>query len=106
MLILTAVWSFALECGDWNATWYCIDCYMRYSICSIARAAKKALYAHGNGQNAIRGNESTLCDVTRLNCVTVAFVLTMVRVMVPFVRALHLHVLYTYSYIYAYIYLS
>ena len=37
---------------------------MRYYICSIARAAKKALYAHGENQNAIRDNESTLCGVT------------------------------------------
>ena len=64
MFTATAYWSFALERGDWDATWYCIDCYMRYSICSIARAAKKALYAHGENQNAIRDNESTLCDVT------------------------------------------
>ena len=64
MVILTAYWSFALERGDWDATWYCFDCYMRYSICSIARAAKKAFYAHGENQNAIRDNESTLCDVT------------------------------------------
>ena len=40
LFILTAYSSFALERGDWDATWYCIDCY-------IARAAKKALYAHG-----------------------------------------------------------
>ena len=65
MFTSTAYWSFALERGDWDATWYCIDCYMRYYICSIARAAKKALYAHGDNQNAIRDNESTLCDV---NC--------------------------------------
>ena len=64
MFTSTAYWSFALERGDWDATWYCIDCYMRYYICSIARAAKKALYAHGENQNAIRDNESTLCDVT------------------------------------------
>ena len=64
MFTSTAYWSFALERGDWDATWYCIDCYMRYSICSFARAAKKALYAHGDNQNAIRDNESTLCDVT------------------------------------------
>ena len=64
MFTSTAYWSFALERGDWDATWYCIDCYMRYYICSIARAAKKALYAHGDNQNAIRDNESTLCDVT------------------------------------------
>ena len=56
-----------MERGDWDATWYCIDCYMRYYICSIARAAKKALYAHGDNQNAIRDNESTLCDVTCLD---------------------------------------
>ena len=37
---------------------------MLYYICSIARAAEKALYAHGDNQNAIRDNESTLCDVT------------------------------------------
>ena len=30
----------------------------------MACAAKKALYAHGENQNAIRDNESTLCDVT------------------------------------------
>ena len=60
MFTPTAYWSFALERGDWDATWYCIDCYMRYYICSyravchrlgsIARAAKKALYAHGENQ--------------------------------------------------------
>ena len=59
-----AYWIFALERGDWDATWYCIDCYMRYYIRSIARAAKKALYAHGDNQNAIRDNESTLFDVS------------------------------------------
>ena len=74
MLMLTAYWSFALERGDWNATWYCIDCYMRYYICSyravchrlgsIARAARKALAAHGGKQNAIRDTESTLFALT------------------------------------------
>ena len=49
--------------GLWDATWYCIDCYMRYSICSIARAAKKALYAHGENQNAIRHNDLTRHDL-------------------------------------------
>ena len=67
MVILTAYWSFALERGGWDATWYCIDCYMRYSTCSIARAAKKALYAHGENQNAIRDNESTSRDVACLD---------------------------------------
>ena len=57
MFTSTAYWSFALERGDWDATWYCIDCY-------IARAAEKALYAHGENQNVIRDSESTLCDVT------------------------------------------
>ena len=85
MFTSTAYWSFALERVDWDATWYCIDCYMRYFFCSMACAAKKALYAHGENQNAIRDNESTLCDVTRLDCVTVTVVLAMVRVMVPFV---------------------
>ena len=65
MFTSTVYWSFALERGDRDATWYCIGCYMRYYICSIARAVKKALYAHGDNQNAIRDNESTLCDV---NC--------------------------------------
>ena len=66
MFTSTAYWSFALERGDWDATWYCIDCYMRYHIRPIARAAKKALYAHGENQNAIRDNESTLCpDLAR-----------------------------------------
>ena len=56
MLILTAYWSFALECGDWNATWYCTDCYMKYYNCSYVavcdmlgfsdRAEKKAKYAY------------------------------------------------------------
>ena len=61
MFTSTVYWSFALELRDWDATWYCID--------SIARAAKKALYAHGDNQNALRDNESTLCDVT---CVDLA----------------------------------
>ena len=30
----TVYWSFALERGDWDVTWYCTDCYMRYYICS------------------------------------------------------------------------
>ena len=69
MFTSTVYWSFALELRDWDATWYCIDCYRRYYICSTARAAKKALYAHGDNQNALRDNESTLCDVT---CVDLA----------------------------------
>ena len=77
-------------------------------IASTAHAVLYLLYCtcRGNGQNAIRDNESTLCDVIRLDCVTVAIVLTMVRVMVPFALALHLHVLYIYGCIYAYIYLG
>ena len=45
----------AWESGDWDATWYCIGCYMRYYNCTreaivdmlgfTARAAKKACYA-------------------------------------------------------------
>ena len=79
MFTSTAYWSFALERGDWGATWYCVDCYMRYDNCSIACAAKKALYAHGDNQNAIRDNESTLCDVTCFDlarCVLTFHVLT------------------------------
>ena len=64
MVILTAYWSLALERGDRDATWYCIDCYMRYYICSIARAAKKAVYAHGENKNATQDNESTFCEVS------------------------------------------
>ena len=57
-----------------SGTIFCIDCYKRYYICSyravchrlgsIARAAKKALYAHGGKQNAIRDTESTLFALT------------------------------------------
>ena len=64
MFTSKAYWSFALERGDWDTIWYCIDCYMRYYIYSIACAAKKALYAHGENQNVIRDNVSTVCDVT------------------------------------------
>ena len=47
----------AWERGDWDATWYCTECYMMYYNCSYAavcgmlgftsRAAKKARYAKG-----------------------------------------------------------
>ena len=59
MFTSKAYWSFALERGDWDTIWYCIDCYMRYYIYSIACAAKKALYDHGENQNVIRDNVST-----------------------------------------------
>ena len=46
----------AWECGDWDATWYCTECYMRYYDCSYEAAcdmlgfserdAKKARYAY------------------------------------------------------------
>jgi hypothetical protein len=45
----------AWERGDWDATWYCIECYMEYYDCPhkaildwlgfTGRAAKKARYA-------------------------------------------------------------
>ena len=48
----------AWERGDWNASWYCIECYMRYyglddyakvreKLGFIERAGKKARYAKG-----------------------------------------------------------
>ena len=47
----------AWECGDWDATWYCTECYMLYYNCSYGavcdmlgftgRAGKKARYAKG-----------------------------------------------------------
>ena len=46
----------AWERGDWDATWYCIKCYMRYYDCSyeevleilsfVERAEKKAKRGH------------------------------------------------------------
>ena len=48
----------AWERGDWDATWYCTECYMRYydledyaAVCNMlgftGRAAKKARYGKG-----------------------------------------------------------
>ena len=47
----------AWERGDWDATWYCTECYMQYYNCSYGavcdmlgftgRAGKKARYAKG-----------------------------------------------------------
>ena len=47
----------AWECGDWDASWYCTECYMQYYNCSYGavcdmlgfteRDAKKACYAKG-----------------------------------------------------------
>ena len=47
----------AWECGDWDASWYCTECYIKYYNCSYeavcdmlgfsGRAGKKARYAKG-----------------------------------------------------------
>ena len=52
--IPTAYSSFALERGDWDATWYCTGCYMEYYNMTHAevrgmlgfqdRSTKKARY--------------------------------------------------------------
>ena len=49
-----------MDRGDWDANWYCIGPYIRFyyrsylaacqRLAFIARAGKKALYAHGENQ--------------------------------------------------------
>ena len=63
----------AWECGDWDATWYCTECYRKFYNCSYAavcemlgfteRVAQKACYADGK---KTKNNNSSLTSMSPL----------------------------------------